>query len=205
MQLYYSSTSPYVRKVLMVAIEKGLDQEIETVPAPTFTADSPIWQTNPLGKVPALTTREGSVLCNSPLICEYLDSLSDDVPLIPRNGEARWQSQNAHALADGIMDASILRTMERRLRPEKLQWSGLHDQQRMKIDKALNFFEQALSSGDFGKNFAIGEIALVCALAYLDFRYGDEDWRTGHPGLAQWFETTSRRPSVTKTAPPKNL
>ncbi|MCZ4281629.1 glutathione S-transferase N-terminal domain-containing protein [Kiloniella laminariae] len=205
MQLYYSPTSPYVRKVLMVAIEKGLDQEIETVPAPTFTADSPIWQTNPLGKVPALTTREGSVLCNSPLICEYLDSLSENTSLIPRSGETRWRTQNAHALADGIMDASILRTMERRLRPEKLQWSGLHDQQRMKIDKALDFFEQALSSGNFGTSFAMGEIALACALAYLDFRYGDENWRSGHPGLAQWLETVSTRPSFVKTSPPKNL
>ncbi|MFD2204442.1 glutathione S-transferase N-terminal domain-containing protein [Kiloniella antarctica] len=202
MQLCFSPTSPYARKVLMVAMEKGLQDEINITPMATFTTESDIWDKNPLGKVPALSTQEGTVLCDSPLICEYLDTLSEALPLIPRSGESRWQASNFHALADGIMDASIQRTVEKRLRPEDKKWEEWHEIQNIKINKALQYFETALTAGKFAKTFGIGEIALACALAYLDFRYADENWRKECPALTTWFEEISKRPSFMKTSPP---
>ncbi|MEH6629909.1 MAG: glutathione S-transferase N-terminal domain-containing protein [Halopseudomonas aestusnigri] len=203
MQLCFSPTSPYARKVLMVAMEKGLENELEVIPMATFTTESDIWNKNPLGKVPALSTREGTVLCDSPVICDYLDSLSEGNPLVPRSGEARWQTNNFHALADGIMDASIQRTVERRQRPAGMQWDEWHKRQSMKIDKTLQFFESALTEGKFAKIFGIGEITLACALGYLDFRYADENWRKDCPALTKWFEEISRHPSFIKTSPPE--
>ena len=203
MQLCFSPTSPYARKVLMVAMEKGLAEEIEITPMPTFTTESDIWKKNPLGKVPALSTREGSVLCDSPLICEYLDSLSEEAPLVPRSGKDRWECLNFHALADGIMDASIQRTMERRQRPAEYQLEAVHTTQRLKIETTLKVFEQAVTEQKMGESFGLAEISLACALAYLDFRYGDEDWRNGSPALTEWFDNVSKRPSFIKTSPPQ--
>ena len=144
MYLCFSPTSPYVRKVLMLAMEKGLESEINLVPMGTFTKESEIWQKNPLGKVPALETREGTILCDSPLICEYLESLNQSPALIPASGDARWKALNFHALADGIMDASLLRTMERRQRPSEHQLDSVHEAQKFKIDTTLDVFEQAI-------------------------------------------------------------
>ncbi|WP_419903672.1 glutathione S-transferase N-terminal domain-containing protein [Kiloniella sp.] len=203
MQLCFSATSPYARKVLMVAMEKGLESEIKITPMATFTTESDIWNQNPLGKVPVLSTREGTILCDSPIICEYLDSLSEETPLVPRSGEGRWQASNFHALADGIMDASIQRTVEIRQRPADMQWEEWHTRQSLKIDKTLQVFEAALTAGKFAKTFGIGEITLACALGYLDFRYADENWRKDCPALAKWFEEISQRASFIKTSPPE--
>ena len=202
MYLCFSPTSPYVRKVLMLAMEKGLDSEINLVPMGTFTKESEIWQKNPLGKVPALETREGTILCDSPLICEYLESLNQSPALIPASGDARWKALNFHALADGIMDASLLRTMERRQRPSEHQLDSVHEAQKFKVDTTLDVFEQAVIDKTLGEDFGLAEISLACALAYLDFRYADEDWRASHPNLSGWFKQISERPSFVKTSPP---
>ena len=119
-QLYYSATSPYVRKVRIVAIEKGLDGAIELVEAMPWPDPSLISTQNPLGKVPALVLDDGSALYDSPVICEYLDTLGEGSRLLPQAGPARWRSLRIQALADGIMDAAVSIVLERR-RPAELQ------------------------------------------------------------------------------------
>ncbi|MEK7820711.1 MAG: glutathione S-transferase N-terminal domain-containing protein, partial [Pseudomonadota bacterium] len=114
MKLRFSPTSPYVRKVCVVALETGLFARLDLAPTNVWAADTDIGRDNPLGKVPALATDGGEVLFDSPVICEYLDSLHDGAKLFPAAGGARWTALRRQALADGILDASVLRFLENR-------------------------------------------------------------------------------------------
>ena len=133
MKLRYSPTSPYVRKVLVCAKERGLDGRIEPVPTNPTDPKTDLAKYNPLVKVPALVLDDGEVLYDSPVICDYLDSLHDSEPLIPAAGPARWAALRQQALADGILDAAILRMIETTRRPEALRWAGWSERQRLKI------------------------------------------------------------------------
>jgi glutathione S-transferase len=202
MKLRYSPTSPYVRKVAVVAIEAGLDERIERIETDVWNAATDIAEDNPLGKVPALITDEGMVLCDSPTICEYLDSLHDGPGLIPAEGPARWQVLNLHALASGIMDAAVARIVEVRARPEALRFDGWLERQKLKIGRALDTLEGRAAAGELGGPITLGTITLGCALGYLDLRFADDAWRDGRPALAAWYETFSQRPSMQATVPP---
>jgi len=201
MKLHYSATSPYVRKVLVAAMECGLENQIERVTSDAWDPNTPLVKDNPLGKVPALVTDNGQVLCESPVICDYLNSLSKSGAIIPGEGEARWKSLNLAALAQGITDAAIQRIIELRQRPDELRWDGWLERQKGKISAALDRIEQMVQAGDL-EGVDIGTITLGCALGYLDFRFGDDRWRDGRPGLAAWYESFAERPSMQATQPP---
>ena len=109
MKLYFSGTSPFVRKITVLALEAGIDGKIQRSPASVLGPGSEIAKDNPLGKMPGLIVKDGQVLFDSPVICEYLDSLHRRPKLIPARGKARWTALRRHALADGILDASLLR------------------------------------------------------------------------------------------------
>ena len=199
MKLRFSTTSPYVRKVSVTAIELGLDGRIERVATNTMDPKSDHGADNPLGKVPALITDDGERLYDSPVICEYLDSLAEGPKLFPPAGAERWRALRRQALADGILDAAILRMLETRRRPEALRWDGWVRLQSGKIAKALDQLEREADGLD--GPLTIGEIAVGCALGYLDFRFPDEDWRAARPALAAWYEGFAGRPSMRQTAP----
>ena len=199
MKLRYSTTSPYVRKVSVTALELGLDGHIERVPTNTMDPKSDHAADNPLGKVPALITDEGDKLYDSPVICEYLDSLHDGAPLFPPAGAARWRALRLQALADGILDAAILRMLETRRRPEALRWEGWIKLQGGKIARALDQLEGEAEA--LAGPLTIGQIAVGCALGYLDFRFPENAWRAARPALAAWYEGFSQRPSMQQTEP----
>ncbi len=199
MKLRYSTTSPYVRKVSVTALELGLDGRIERVPTNTMDPKSDHAADNPLGKVPALITDDGEKLYDSPVICEYLDSLHGGDPLFPAAGAARWRALRLQALADGILDAAILKMLETRRRPEALRWDGWIKLQNGKIGCALDQLEAEAEA--LAGPLTIGQIAVGCALGYLDFRFSDEPWRARHPALAAWYEGFSERPSMRQTEP----
>jgi glutathione S-transferase len=201
MKLFYSATSPYVRKVTIAAVEKGLDGRIERVPitvAPHQPSPDFGRRHNPLMKVPTLVRDDGSVLYDSIVICEYLDSLGEPT-LFPPSGEARWDALRRNALADGLLDAALLLRYET-LRPAELHWPAWIEGQRLKIELALAAAEQEAAS--LPQVFDIGQVALACALGYLDLRFGELRWRSAHPALAAWFAVVSERPSVRGSAPP---
>ena len=201
MKLHHSVASPFVRKVRVVAIETGLDGRLELV-TPTMTPikpDADLVQDNPLGKVPCLVTDDGVALYDSPVICEYLDSLHDGPKMFPPAGAARWVALRRQAEGDGIMDAGVLGRYETFLRPEERRWPEWLEGQKGKFRRALDSLEG--EAEDFGDTVDIGTIAIGCALGYLDFRYGDQDWRATRPRLAAWCERFSARPSMAKTAP----
>ncbi|MFQ6018355.1 MAG: glutathione S-transferase N-terminal domain-containing protein [Kiloniellaceae bacterium] len=197
MKLRYSTTSPYVRKVNVTAIELGLDGRIERILTDTRDPESGLIDDNPLGKVPALLTEEGEWLYDSPVICEYLDSLHGGPKIFPAAGPARWRALRRQALADGILDATILRMLETARRPEGLQWPDWITHQAGKVSRALDRLEAESLDGPL----TIGQITVGCALGYLDFRFADEDWRGTRPKLAAWYETFARRPSMRETVP----
>ena len=199
MKLRFSPTSPYVRKVTVAAIELGLDGRIERIPTDTRDPKSDLAQVNPLGKVPALVTDDGEVLYDSPVICEYLDSLNDGPRLFPADGPARWQALRQQVLGDGILDAAILRMVETRRRPDALRWPGWTELQAGKIRRALDSLER--QAGQLDGPLTIGQITVGCALGYLDFRFAEDAWRAGRPGLAAWYEGFAARPSMRDTVP----
>jgi len=198
MKLRYSPTSPYVRKVTVTAIETGLDERIERVttdirePAEDFLAD------NPLGKVPALTTDDGLVLFDSPVICEYLDSLHGGHKLYPVAVPQRWRTLRLMALGDGILDAAVLRRMET-LRAAKEQSPTWIERQKVKVSRGLDMLEREVPR--FAREITIGQVTVGSCLDWLDFRFPDEDWRIGRPMLADWYSMFMTRPSMQATVP----
>jgi len=195
MKLRHSGTSPFARKVVVTAIETGQDSEIELVK--TDTANPELGQVNPLGKIPALILDDGAVLIDSAIICEYLDSRKSG-GLIPAGGAARWAVLSRTALADGIMDAAILRRYEV-LRPETLRSVEWDQRQKTKMEQGLGALERDVAG--FGGTVDMSTLTVAIMLDYLDFRYAPEAWRDRHPKLAAWHKGFSARPSLQSTLP----
>ena len=196
MKLRHAPTSPYVRKVVVVLAELALDDRVERIDTLVWDPATDIGATNPLGKVPALITDDGTVLYDSPVICEYLNDLAGG-PLYPA-GAARWPALRLQALGDGILDAAILRLLESR-RPAALQSADWMARQKRVIDRALDALEGEV--GAWGEAPTIAQVTAGCALGYLDFRFGDEDWRPGRPSLAAWYDGFAARPSMQNSIP----
>lgn len=199
MKLLGSLTSPYVRKIRVLIAEK--DVTCDFVMADPNAADSPVPAHNPLGLVPVLVRDDGSALFDSPVIAEYLDSLKAPA-FIPSSGEPRWQVLRFAALADGILDQCVARTMELR-RPASQQSAEANKRRELKIAKAIEFAEGQVTSGAYltSARLTLADIALAVALGYIDFRY-PHDWRSTGPRLAAWYEGVGARPSLVATRPP---
>ncbi|HYL32968.1 MAG TPA: glutathione S-transferase N-terminal domain-containing protein [Stellaceae bacterium] len=204
MKLRYSPTSPFVRKVLVLAIETGLESRIERVPTTVLPVqpNEDLSHQNPLMKLPTLLTDDDQVLFDSRVICEYLDSLHSGPKMFPPSGTARWTALAQQALADGMLDAGVLNRYETAVRPQDKQWPEWSAGQMRKIRNGLAALEGKASEGALGGSLTIGQIAIGCALGYLDFRYAGEGWRARHPALAKWFGDFSKRKSMQATVPP---
>jgi len=202
MKLRFSPASPYVRKCLALAHEVGLAGRIDVVPTATADPTSGLAKENPLGKIPALIAKDGQVFFDSPVICEYLDSLHRGPKLIPARGKARWVALRRQALADGLLDAALLRRYEG-ARPAHERSATWDEKQKNVVARTLDALEK--EAKDLGKPKAkrttLGHIAIGCALGYLDFRFAAENWRNGRPNLTRWYEDFSKRPSMAATVP----
>jgi glutathione S-transferase len=205
MKLRYSATSPYVRKVMIVIHERGLSDRIALEKTDPWSPATDLPQENPLGKVPALMLADGTALFDSPVIAEYLDTLADresgpgNGSLFPVAGPDRWTALRFQAVADGICDAAILRRLEGN-RPEQLRSADWMERQRAAVARSVDVLEA--DAARLADGFTIGSVAVLAALGYLDFRFGHEDWRPGHPALSAWFDRESKRESFIRTAPP---
>ena len=194
LELFYSPTSPYVRKVRVVAAETAREVRLITASASPVDRSAELVAANPLGKVPCLRLADGQLLYDSRVICRYLGAGSGLYP----TGEAEWRAIRREALADGVLDAALLARYETFLRPEPLRWQNWIDGQMAKINAALAVMEQDAPNGDQPD---IGDIATACALFYLDFRYGDLDWRGTHPKLRDFSARMAERPSFQQSRP----
>jgi glutathione S-transferase len=196
MKLAYSPASPYVRKVMACAIARGIAGKVEKWTI--GTTDPALLPVNPLSKVPSLLTDEGVALFDSPVICEYLDSIGDGKKLFPPAGPARWTALRQQALGDGIMDASQPRRREIGL-PQDEGRAGFIALQRGKVERAVAVLEAEAEK--LGALTTIGDITIGCALGYLDFRFGNEPWRPGHPKLTAWYAKVLALPPLADTMP----
>ncbi|OZY37580.1 glutathione S-transferase [Pseudomonas lundensis] len=202
MTLFSHVTSPFGRKVLVLLHETGQQQRVTLHPvtlSPTAPDDT-FNQANPLGKVPALQLADGSVIHDSRVILDYLDQQHVGNPLIPPGGSARWRRLTLASTADGIMDAAVLIRYERGLRPAQKQWQAWMTAQSDKVLRALASLEQN-AMAELASHFDIAAISLACALAYLDLRLPDLDWRTPNPQLTAWYAEVGQRPSMLATRP----
>lgn len=203
MKLFHGGGSPFVRKVMVVAHETGQVGKLELLNGATTPIETnpDLAKSNPVGKIPALILDDGTALADSPVICEYLDSLHGGQKMFPAAGPARWQALQLQAICDGLMDAAVLNRYETMVRPENLRWKEWSDGQMARVDRVMDELEGLADS--FGDRVDIGTISAGCACGYLDYRYDARNWRGSHPKLAAWFATFGARPSMQATMPPK--
>jgi glutathione S-transferase len=203
MKLIGSLNSPYVRKVRIVMAEKRLDYQLEL--EDVWNSDH-ILHSNPLGKVPCLVMEGGEAVFDSRVIVEYVDTLSPVGRLIPDRGRERAEVRTWEALGDGVLDAAVLARLEN-------TWKGRTDGQRSqvwidrqmrKIHAGLAAMSKGLGEKPFcsGIHFSLSDIAVGCALGYLDYRFAHIDWRGEYANLARLHEKLSQRQSFVDTVPP---
>lgn len=203
MKLIGSTTSPYVRKVRIVMAEKRLDYQfvLEDVWSDTTT----IGESNPLAKVPCLVMEDGGAVFDSRVIVEYLDTLSPVGKLIPANGRERAEVKCWEALADGLSDAGILMRLEESQRMPEERSTKWVARQRRKVDAAIHAMATGLGESPWckGTNYSLADIAVGCALAWIELRHPSITWRTDYPNLARLMDKLAERPTFRDTAPPR--
>lgn len=199
MKLLISPPSPFVRKVRVLLREADLIDAVTEVPVSTSPVDTAaeVMAANPVGKIPALIRADGPALFDSRVICRYLDAHAG-AGLYP---ESRlWEVLTLEALADGIMEAAVAITYERRLRPDAQQSPEWIEAQWAKAHRGVAAIEDRWMSHLHGP-LTMAQIGVACALSYLDLRHDDRNWRAGHPALADWHAAFSARTSMTETPP----
>ena len=202
MKLYGSLTSPYVRKVRIVLKEKGLAHDL-VVESPADAAGN-VARLNPLRAIPLLERDDGEVFFDSPMICEYIDSLNDKPRLYPASGEARWQALRWQALGQGMLEATVARMLEGR-KPAEKQDASVITKHEARIVAALAFAAARVPAANgfiSGSTIGIADVALGTALSYIDLRYV-HDWRGRYPQLATWYVSIGQRPSFVETLAPE--
>jgi len=202
MKLIGSLTSPYVRKVRIVFLEKKVDVDLEL--ENVWAADTKIALNNPLGKVPCLILDDGEAIYDSRVIAEYVDTLSPVGKLIPAGSRERATVKTWEALADGVDDAGILARLEVTLRPTEQQSSEWLERQMGKIDAALAQMSRELGENAWchGNQMTLADIAVGCALGYMLFRFPNIAWQAQYPNLDALYQKLMQRPSFAETAPP---
>jgi glutathione S-transferase len=198
MKLYWSSRSPFVRKVMATAHEVGVATGIRTerVVVGASNPNVEVMAVNPLNKIPTLVLDDGTVFYDSRVICEYFDTLHAGRKLFPPDPGARFVALRRQALGDGLMEVILLRLGEQ-ARPPTAQSEKHLATHRLKIATVLDRLES--EADGLADQLSIGHIAIGCALSHLDFRFAADDWRAGHPQLARWFGGFAVRPSMQAT------
>ncbi len=201
-RLIASLTSPYVRKVRIVMAEKRLEYQMEL--DDVWSPNTRIQDANPLGKVPCLIMEDGGALFDSRVIVEYLDTLTPVAKLIPPNGRERAEVRTWEALGDGMLDAAILVRLEHSQRQAAQQSEQWINRQMTKVHAGIAAMGHALAEKPWcnGHAYSLADIALGCALGYLDFRFKELDWRASQPNLARHYEKIAARQSFVDTQPP---
>ena len=198
MKLFFSPTSPYVRKCMVTAHEVGMADAITLLPgsAHPVNRDPTIVSNNPLGKVPTLITDTGEAIYDSRVICEYINALGHGHLLAPE-GALRWEALTLQSLGDGILDAALLVRYENIVRPEGLRWTDWVAGKLDAIHTSLAYLNEHPEV--FKHDFHLGLLTVGCALWYLDLRYPELDWRKHYPALASAAAVVMQRPSMTQT------
>ena len=201
MKLFWSPRSPFVRKVMVCTHELGIADRVETVYSlvSLTKANADVMRVNPVGRIPTLVADDGTVLYDSHVICEYFDAVHGDSRLFPKETPRRWEALRRLALGDAMLETGVLWRGELTRPPEQRSPAILATFE-LKTKSALEEVERDAKSLE-RENIDIGEIAIGCALGYLDFRFADLAWRLRCPVAAEWFEVFNARPSMQHTLP----
>jgi len=203
MKLIGNYTSPFVRKVRIVAAEKRMEYDWEL--QMPWAEDTQIADYNPLGKIPVLVLDDGSLLFDSRVICEFLDNVSPIAKLLPQGNRPRMEVKLWEALADGVMDAAILARLEQRRKKKTEQNQAWIERQMAKVERGLDAMEAdfAKAAGPWccGHNFTLADVAVAACTGFIDFRYPELEWRKERPHLARLAERLNERPSIAETVP----
>lgn len=201
MKLIGSYTSPFVRKISILLLEKGIT--FEFINEQPYNADNGVAQYNPLGKVPALVTDDGEYWFDSPIIAEYIEKLDIAPAMVPREPKAALYIRQIEALADGIMDAALASVREQ-ARPPAQQSEAELLRQREKISRSLDWCETLIREGKLATDSVnLATVAIACAIGYLNFRRVSPGWCVERPLLVKLAETLFQRESFARTEPPK--
>ena len=198
MKLYYAPTSPYSRKVRIVARECQMSKNIAEIMVNPFEDDARLLAANPAGLVPTLMTDNDTPLIDSPVICHYLISLRKNTELLPDDHSRYWQVRQREAHADAILDQALGVVMEKRREPAR-QSPTVLARNYEKLERCLS--RLPVQNAENTAPLTLGDIAVGCALAYLDFRIPDLDWRAQRPDLAPYLKSLKTRPSFQETGP----
>ncbi|MCK0550729.1 glutathione S-transferase family protein [Pseudomonas syringae] len=203
MTLYFNAASPFARKVMVMLHETAqLDRVgLQTTVLTPVSPSAELNEDNPAGKLPALRLADGNVIHDSRVILDYLDHQHVGLPLIPREGSARWRRLTLASLADALLDAAVLIRYETALRPQEKHWDQWLDNQQQKIERSLHYFDSDAIT-ELSTSFDVASISVAVALGYLDFRQPDLNWRSTYPRLSAWYLDVSQRPSMIATQPP---
>ncbi|WP_306016591.1 glutathione S-transferase [Oceanicaulis sp. MMSF_3324] len=199
MKLFVSPTSPYARKCRALIIEKSLEHKIEVIECDPRSDPADLLEANPLGKVPALTREGAPALMDSPLICEFIDSL-DDENWIPKRGASRILVLRQQALADGLIDLTIGRRIEMQRDSDK-QWDFWSDRWERGVKRTLEALND--DRGQYERSVDLGALSVAVALHYLDLRFAEYDWRSDYPELGAFAARWDQRASFAQTRPPQ--
>lgn len=207
LELHFTTTSPFARQTRMAILEAGLEDRIELRESNPWVTESGLGEINPQEKVPALVLDDGRVMTENLLISQYLDRVHGDARLVPEDDEGRFDVLRLAALANGVIEASVLVLIETVRRPEALRWQDWIDRQRLKITRTLALLEREVDalgvSAPDGRT-DLAQIAVGAMLGYLDFRFSGIPWRPDQPKLAAWYATFAERPSMRATMPPES-
>lgn len=198
MKLHYSIASPFVRKVMVTAVECGVDQKLTLLPTNPHQSTPELIAANPFSKIPALELDNGEVIYESLLICEYFDEMAGGGIVFPKSRAQRLPMLRRHALGNGLMETSVLRRVES-LRGKDADRDKNIARQEAITQRALALLENMAPALD--NTLDLGNLSFVVALDYLDFRFPGDAWRQGRPALAAWHERYSQRPSLRSTVP----
>lgn len=201
LKLYQSPNSPFVRKVLVTAIELGLDERIERIAATPhpIRRNMELVALNPLGQIPTLVTQDGGVISDSRVICEYLASLVPGQKIFPA-GPRRWRALTEQSICDGLLAACLSIRYERNTRPETLQSEEWIQGQMTRIESVLDELDRRWQSPSDG--FDIGHVSVACSIGYMAFRFPEIALAPRWSNLSRWWETAGQKPAFQATIPP---
>lgn len=198
MKLHYAPASPFVRKAMVTAIECGFDKTLTLLPTNPHQSTPALVAANPFSKVPALELDNGDMIYDSLLICEHLDEMAGGGIVFPKDKARRLPMLRRHALGNGLMEVSVLRRVES-VRGKDADRDKNIARQATITQRSLDLLENAAATLD--DTLELGNLSIVIALDYLDFRFPGDAWRQGRPALTSWHEQYSKRDSLKATVP----
>jgi glutathione S-transferase len=201
MKLYVSLTSPFARKVRVAVEEKGLEERIRQVVVDPWTDDPALARANPMMQVPALELEDGRVLTDSDTILGWLERAFPQPALWPHDPRALTGAESIAALAQTLLEYTVFLVLEGR-RPEAARSQSMIERRTQAILRGIESLESRFHAST--GHFHIDSIGVACALAYLDFRQPQLDWRARAPGLDAWLRWAGERPSMRHSAPPSS-